>query len=311
MFYSLISTKTPIISLSITLLCLAVSLSFTLIFPGEASTYLFSQAIDSTLFHLLILVSGFYLNTILIDHKVVGLNNYSIVILISILLSAIPGDLMHLKFLLGFLILIHMSKKIMLFFNTSESAIPEFEMGIFSGIAFLIHPVFVFVVLYSIVSIVISKANNWRDYIAVILGFIFVLVLKASYLLFTNELQSFESVFSITKQLKIWSLVFNFTLVLQIILAGFAVYILNYYRNQADKLNIKIRVNYWAWAWMGVLFYLSIHFVSNTLSVKNLLLFSYVPIVVILQLFFTKTKKDWVNDVIFLILILISIALRF
>jgi hypothetical protein len=311
MFYNIISTKSPIISLAITFLCLGISFVFSIINPIVEGVFLFSPLVDSALFHLLVLLSGFYLNSIMINQKIVGLNNYSIVVLCSFMLTAINADATSLKFLFAFLILIHLSKKIILIFNTSDSTIPEFEMGLLSAFAFMVHPVFIFVFIYSVISMIISKANQWRDFMAILLGFLFGLSLKASYLLFTDQLKSIYDVFYLVKEFKQWDFNFSLLLVLQILLAGYAVYILNYYRTQADKLNVKIRVNYWTWAWMAVLYFVSVNIFNNPLNTKNLLLFSYLPIIIVSQLYFLKAKKDWINDVILLVLVLISIVIRF
>jgi hypothetical protein len=310
MFYNIISTKSPIISLAITLLWLGLSFAFSVLNPLSEGVFMYSPVVDAALFHVLVFTCGIYLNSIMINQKIVGLNNYSIVVLCTFMLTAINADASSLKFLFAFLLLIHLSKKIMLVFNTSDSTIPEFEMGFLSALAFMIDPIFVFVFVYSVISMIISKANQWRDFVAVLLGFIFGLGLKASYLLFTNELNSFFDVFYLVKKIKPWDFHFSLLLVLQILLAGYAVYILNYYRTQADKLNVKIRVNYWTWAWMAVLYFVSVNIFENPLNTKNLLLFSYLPIIIVSQLYFLKAKKDWINDVILLVLVLISIAIR-
>lgn len=311
MFYNLLSTKSPLITWPLIITWSILSIVLHQLFPAQDATFWTSPLGDNLLMHGLILLLAWYLNYQLIRYKILGLNHNAVLFLLNMVLSALPAQELTLQMLFAFLVIVHMSRIILSIFNTTDSTIPEFELGFWSALVFIIHPAFIFVIVYAYISTIISKANQWRDFMAILLGFVFGLSLKATYLLFSDELTAWEDIFFIEKGFKTWFTQFDLTFTLQILLGGFGIYIISYYRKQADKLNVKIRVCYWSWAWLAVLMTIGMNTITNVLTPTQFLIFSLIPILVVAQLFFSKVKLPWINDTIIGLLFIVTLLLRF
>lgn len=297
MFYSLISNRSALLSYVLTLLTLVLSAWFSWDVNLDVNTLL----LNNQLFHIVsqqfvILSIAFYVNWLLLKHKLMPLGDYSLLFMIAVSLCGLGYNIESMRVLLALSFSAMMIGKVKSLFNQQESIFIEFEVGLLAGLSFLAHPVFVFVLPLALIAVLLAKANDWRDYMAVLLGYSFLIFLKACYYVWTDQWTSIPRIIALVFQAKSFQNIGGIQVIGLLIYGFIALVAINYNRKISDKLNIKDRIYYKLWLSYYFFMLLPFLFLSNGLSITQLALTSLLPLLVLLQSYFHKKKKWYWND---------------
>lgn len=256
---------------------------------------------------LLLAASG---NFIMTRQKIVGVGDYNVLVCTTLALLALSISLQNSFLMLAILIamiLIHRFGKL---FNQQEGAIEEFEIGVFSALAALISPVFLLLLIYSIVILNQSKSNRGRDYLALLLGFLFVLACKVAFLFFTNQPYFIWPFGELELNIPAFRSLEWIEIVTILLLGTWYGYHLLQYFGKADQLSVRLRIFY-----RSITLLFPAIFVGYFISVSNISLLNFLllcsPLFIFLsQLTAGKSKSGWKNN-ISLFLFLTVLLLRF
>lgn len=309
MLYQLISGRSGFGSFFLAFLYLVFSVIWAYNF--ENSSYIFGNTIlHITLQQIVVVACSLMANHLLLKHKLVSIGDYTLFFMLLISLSAIQNSIENLRVLIGLfftIILIGRTKSV---FNQQNATIVEFDIGILSAVAYVAHPVFVFVLPYAMISVLITKANDWRDYLAVITGFGFVIFLKASYFVFVDRIIDIPQILALSFRLKPFSFTSYLEAVFVISFLIFALFTLNNNFKISDKMNVKERVYYKLWLLLFVFMILPFFLIDNSISILHVTLFLFFPILVLIQPFILKKKKNIVNNLFLFFLLCFCISAR-
>lgn len=309
MLYQLISGRSGFGSFFLAFLYLIFSVLWSNTF--ENSTYLF----DNSLLHialqqLVVVACSLMANHLLLQHKLVSIGDYTLFFMLLISLSAIQNGIENLRVLTGLFFTILLIGRVKSVFNQQNATIVEFDIGIFSAMAYVAHPIFVFVLPYALISILITKANDWRDYLAVITGFGFVIFLKASYYVFVDRITDIPQLLALSFRLKPFEFITYFETAVVILTLIFALFVLNNNVKISDKMNVKERVYYKLWLLLFVFMLLPFFLIDNNLSLLYVAFFLLFPLLVLVQPYILKKKKAIINDLILFLLLCFCISAK-
>lgn len=278
----------------------------------DVSSPVFSNYIILELlsFQLVILAIAFALNKLLILEKMISVHNYVPLSLTVISLSALDYSGSSWKALALCSIFLLILRRLMFLFNQQEGAIPIFEIGLMSGLAFIIDPSLFYLLVGSFVAIMQSKAISWRDVAACVLGFCFPLTIQFSWHFlgdssFTFSLPKFildQSILGFHPgNVSSWGI---YGIGLLIVLA------FNHFRGVSDQLNIKQRVHYKSWIYGAALFLFGTFLTQNAINCKQIVLLTFVFLSPSLQLYLSSLKRAFWKNFLLLICMISCAVLK-
>lgn len=309
MLYRLISGKSGIVSFFLSFVYLVFTVFRT--FKLAKGEYLFeSLALHLLVQQTIVFCSAFFANRQLLKHKLVSIGDYTLFFMLFITLSSIANSIENLRLLAGLLSTIMLIGRVKAVFNQQNSTLTEFDIGIFSALAYVAHPVFVFVLPYALISVLIIKANDWRDYLAVITGFGFVILLKASYYVFVDRITDIPKILALSFQLKSFHVINFFEPALLGLMLFFALFTIHNNLKISDKMNIKERLYYKLWLSLFVFMFLPFLLILNQVTLLQVALFLLFPLLILIQPFVLKKKKAYINDFLLFMLLFFCISVK-
>ena len=307
MIYQLISGKSGLVSFFLSAIYFFFSVYC--FFQVDSINYLFeSQILHIIVQQLLAVGCAFIANRLLLQHKLLSIGDYSLFFMLFIVLSSLSISMENTRVLIGLLLVVVLIGRVKSVFNQQNAMVVEFEIGSLAALAYLAHPIFVFVLPYALISILITKANDWRDYLAVITGFGFIILMKASYFVFADRITAIPKILALTFKLKSFEFVRIIDWVLVIVALLLGLFTINYNLKISDKMNIKIRIYYKLWLSLFVFMFAPFLLVYNDLGPIQIALFLAFPLLILIQPFLLKKKKGYVNNVFLVLLIVYCVT---
>lgn len=311
MLYNLIFKREAIFTFGITGLWLLLSCVTELYFGVLSQGIFVNSVIEVVSFYLLIGFVAFYFNQTLKSAKLIGNNDFSLLFLSSVVLSGLHFSSLSFQFMFVFLLLLILVHKVQQGFNKTENIVSEFELGALTGFMTIIDPLFVVILPFSVVALVNVKVNTWRGFFALVLGFLFILLLKWSYFIFSDQQTPISKLLSLSlepKSIKVHGLM---TQVASVLLTGMFLVAVNYFMRVSGQLNIKIRVYYKVWLWLGLFLLSGFILLKNKMNVPELLLCVNLPLLVIYQVWVRQLTKTVSKELAILAIITAVMLIRF
>lgn len=311
MLYKLIFKREAIFTMALTAVWLACSFLLDLYLGGPSSGILMHPKAELFALYLLIALASFFLNQVLRATKLSNNNDYSVMFLAAVLMSALGPAAISFQFLIGFLMTLLLVYKIQEGYNKTEDIFSEFEVGIIAGGLTIINPLFIVALPFTIVALINVKVNTWRGFFAVVLGFLFTLLLKWSYLLVFNYDHDFTQLLPLAfrpKEFSFEGLVEQLStavLLLVFVLSS------NYFLRVSTKLNIKLRVFYKVWLWLSLFFLAGLLLFEHGLAWPQLFLCINLPILILYKMLINSFSRNIFKELFLLVLLAVSISLRF
>ena len=311
MFYKLIFKKEAIVTIGISSFWLVFSMCLDLYKSSELPGVFFDRKLEVVLFYVAVGLVSFYFNQVLRTTKLIGNSDFSVMLLSVLLLSSLGQSAVVYQFLLGFQFLLFLVSKIQKGFNQPENIFPEFEVGALTGILSLINPIFVVIFPFVYFAFVNVKVNSWRGFFAVVLGFFFIWFLKWSFLVLTDQELVMANIMDIHFSPK--ALMFNSWMhqTAAILLAAVFVLSMNYFMKVSAKLNIRIRIFYKVWIWLGLFLLSGLLLIENSMTMPQLLLCINLPMLVLYTVWVSSLSKKLFQELASLVLIAVAVLFKF
>lgn len=310
MLYNLIFKRETLFTLGLTGLWLLVACFLEIYFGVFTSGMLFHPIVEVVILYLLIGVVSFYFNQVIRSAKLVGSSDFSLTFIATVLLSGLGYSSVSLRFILGFLLLLVLVDKIQKGFNQPEHVVSEFEMGILIGVMTMIYPILIVALPFTFVALVNVKVNTWRGFSALVLGFLFMMVLKWSYFVFTDHDYSIGSIIKLSlkpKSFNIQGLVLQSAMGM---LIGIFLVSVNYFMRVSSQLNIKVRVYYKVWLWLGLFLLSGFILLENNMTVPQMLVCVNIPLLVLYTVWVKQLTKVLFKELALLLILLVALFMK-
>lgn len=304
MLYNLVARKSIFITYLLSFLLIVFCMLFSIVEQNEA-------VLSSLIFYGLVGAIAFYFHHVLSNYKLASPKDFSVLLFTSVALCSLEVSSETTRLLIGLLLSIKMTERIMSLYNQYEMPIAEFELGALIGLAYLAHPIFAFSSIMVVTSITIVKANKWRDYVALVIGILFILALKASYYVFMDKTLTLDSIIWFPYQLKSFAVLSSFQTVVLGCLSLFSLIVLNSNKRISDTMNIKERIYHKSFRFFFFFFAPFPFIIQNGLSIPQIALFILIPIIALSQPFFMKDKKWLFNDIMTLFVLFSAFYTKF
>ena len=308
MLYATLCNKSPIFSFFAVGVWLIVSMALQWHGYDGADQYTF--ALTLLLQHATVLLLAASSNFVMNRQKIVGVGNYSLLVLSTITLTGLQTSLQNTMLMMGVLLAVVLIHRFGKLFNRPEASIEEFEVGIISGLALLISPLFLFLLPFSLVALNLSKSNRIRDFIAILLGFSFIFFLKILWLLWTDY--PLLPLLNLSWEIK-FTQVQTLSWIQWSILLAYSYWYTRkalFYFQKADQLSIRLRIFYRIVILLIVSVFLAVLTQDLHISAIDFTLMIMPFFLFLDQLKSSKNRKNWVDDVFILLLLTSTLSIH-
>lgn len=268
--------------------------------------------IDSNFFNFYTLLSivlvfliNYVFNQNLIRNKTIGVSNYLPQFIITCILLYVQIGIETINTITSILLLVIAVNKIIDLYNVKTERTKIFEVGLLLGLTVLFNPLFWTSILLGVIGVTWVKTVRIKDYIALLLGFLLPVFLKATfYKLKSNSITEFISShfqFDISFLLKFNNFQLSFVLIIMFFLV---VMIVTNFR-KLDQQIVKNRIYFRLWLFFLIIIGTTVLFQKGKNIFDQLLIVLSIPISLMLSIVsFNKRKALLINCLIFLTIVL-------
>ncbi|MBD3749888.1 MAG: beta-carotene 15,15'-monooxygenase [Sphingobacteriales bacterium] len=261
-----------------------------------------SPALNITIAAILVYTQAILFNRIINTFNVLGQSTFLPALFFVVCSSVFTPFLVLSPPLICNFILLFLIYKILLEYKKSNSITTFFDLGLWIAVGTIFYFPFILFLLLLWASLMVLKPFNWREWFSVLLGFLTIVFLLGVYYLWNDRLLDFYDIwkplsnkFPFYIRINVFDYIVLFPLVIVMALAFFQI------RQNFFKSYILVR------KFFQILLFIFV-FASLSFYLKpdyriNHFLLCVIPVATLLSYFFTKSKRKWVYEPLFLIIL--------
>lgn len=251
---------------------------------------------------LLVFIQALWLNKMVSNYNLMGKPNF-LPALMFVVCSGLflPFTIMSRPLICNFFIL-WICKKAFELYKSEEAKSIGFDMGFIAALATLVYFPMIFLVLATWIGLVIFRAFNWREWVAVIVGYLTVFFFLAVLYYWNDSIDDFYQIWlplgsKLTANFKLSTYTYIALLPVAVIVAVAFINLREFF----FKTSVHIRKIY---QWLFVLFVIATgcYYVQGQYKVSHFLLCA-VPVSVTMAYFFSSSTKRWLYESLFILLV--------
>jgi hypothetical protein len=274
------------------------------------SEYFFSPINNLLVASLLVFVQGLWLNQIINKYNLLGKPTFLPALMYITLTALFAKFLILSPPLICNLLAVWMIDKLFSLYNNDGAISSAYDLGAIVGLATLIYFPFIYLSLVVWIALVIFRAFNWREWLAVLIGFATIFFFLAVYYYWKDRINDFYKIWlplasSFPNQVKFNY--YNYIIVIPIIVI--MVLATLRLRQNFFKSYVQMRKSYQLLFFFFIIATLSFYVKVNFLL--NHFLLCAVPCAVIFSYYFLYATRRWFYESLYILLVLGIIYFQF
>jgi hypothetical protein len=251
---------------------------------------------------VLVFIQALIFNKIVNTYGILNKGNFLSGLLYVVCSSVFTPFLIFSPPLLCNFLLLFIVYKLLNDFKSTDSISTMFDLGMVVAIGTIIYFPFVIFILLLWLALIIYKPFNWREWLAVAIGFLTIVFLLGVYFYWNNQITSFIDIWKplsskipFSLKINILDYIVLFPIALCAILGTITV------RMQLFKSFVIVRKTFQLFAFTFIIALIS-YYLNQELRIYHFIL-AVIPVSTVLAHYFTYAKKRWVYETMFLVII--------
>jgi hypothetical protein len=258
----------------------------------------------------LIFIQALWLNQVVNKYNLLGKPSFlPALIYITVSSLFVPFLILSPPLICNFLV-IWMVDKLFNFYKNDSAKTTAYDLGMIVGMGTLIYFPFIYMFLAVWIALIIFRAFNWREWVAVLVGFVTIFFFLAVYFYLTNRINQYYTIWlplGSSFPSKIHINYYNYLVLIPVII----IFILAFFRLRLNyfKSFIQTRKSFQLLIIIFIIALLSFYIKAN-FRVNHFMLCA-VPTTIFFAYYFLYATKRWFYETLYILLVISIIYFQF
>jgi len=257
-----------------------------------------SPSFNIVLGAILVFIQALIFNKIVNTYGILNKSSYLSGLMFVVCSSVFAPFLIFSPPLLCNFLLLFIVYKLLNDFKSTDSIATMFDLGMVVASGTIIYFPFVVFILLLWLALIIYKPFNWREWLAVAIGFITIVFLLGVYYYWNNQLISFINIWKPLSskipfylKINVFDYIVLFPVALCVILGTITI------RMQLFKSFVIVRKTFQVFAFIFILTIISFY-LNQEFRIYHFIL-AVIPVSIVLAHYFNYAKKRWIYEILF------------